>query len=370
MGLVIYLVVAAISIVLGMIMAAISFLPYVSYAFFNFVIVFTCSDYGYDIKRPFIVWAMTTAVMCLIHFIGDKFKRLKVSFALLSSVGCTFGVCMVLMLTPLVDDLYKAVGAYVLANICTVFFFIKRTDVTYDDTNNVFFRVVAYLIGITAFAEYGYILFLLWEYYGNPISIEQRNVLTIKAIIGGAIIGCIVIPIIDVIFTKISRKKIRKRQEAAQELKIVFDELGQKLQACIMIKTLTPMQMRILEQNLKEYEDLKQEIDFANAMASQAVLDKFNRVLTTTDDIMMRSLDERVEYEQKTEHEERTTGQQEIREALAVFLFDDISEVTLEKLKTQRNKLIKSFHPDGTNENEKYAQKINAAYELLKNMIR
>ena len=43
---------------------------------------------------------------------------------------------------------------------------------------------------------------------------------------------------------------------------------------------------------------------------------------------------------------------------------------TLDELKKQRNRLLKSFHPDeGSEETKKYAQKINSAYELLKGKI-
>ena len=47
-------------------------------------------------------------------------------------------------------------------------------------------------------------------------------------------------------------------------------------------------------------------------------------------------------------------------------MFDNIEEVTEEKLKQQRNSLIKAFHPDNKELNETYAQKINAAYEIIK----
>lgn len=370
MGFIIYLVILAISVVLGILMKTISFLPYISYGIFNFVMSIVLRDLGCEINKPFITWAIATAIMCLIHYFGDKYKRLKISFALLSSVGCACLVCIVLVLTPLKDDFIKSVGALVLSSICIIFFFVNRTDVEYDDTNSSFSRIVAILIGIVAFAEYGLVLYSLWESCSGPISVEQRNELTLKCVLGGAVIGCIVSPLLDMIFTKKSRKKIEKRQETANELQNVFDELGQKLKACVILKELTPMQIRILEQNLKEYEELKREINFANATASQAALDKFERVMLTTNDILLNSLDSQEEYEQKTEREEKYNGNQELREALAVFLFDDISEVTLDKLKSQRNKLIKSFHPDGTNEDEKYAQKINAAYELLKNLVK
>lgn len=58
-----------------------------------------------------------------------------------------------------------------------------------------------------------------------------------------------------------------------------------------------------------------------------------------------------------------------IQKALNLFMFDSIEEVTPESLKKQRNALIKAFHPDNDEENEAYSQKINAAYEILKDTI-
>lgn len=50
-------------------------------------------------------------------------------------------------------------------------------------------------------------------------------------------------------------------------------------------------------------------------------------------------------------------------------MFDSMSDVTEENLKKQRNALIKAFHPDNSEDNEIYSQKINAAYDLLKDLI-
>ena len=56
----------------------------------------------------------------------------------------------------------------------------------------------------------------------------------------------------------------------------------------------------------------------------------------------------------------------EVQKALALFMFDSLEDITAESLKKQRNRLIKSFHPDMGNEDDtKYAQKINEAYMLL-----
>lgn len=57
----------------------------------------------------------------------------------------------------------------------------------------------------------------------------------------------------------------------------------------------------------------------------------------------------------------------ELQQAMSLFMIDDLSAVTLADLKAQRNRLIKTFHPDATSDGDtKYAQKINQAYEVLK----
>ena len=60
----------------------------------------------------------------------------------------------------------------------------------------------------------------------------------------------------------------------------------------------------------------------------------------------------------------------ELQQAMALFMIDDLSAVTLSDVKAQRNRLIKSFHPDlNSSDDTGYAQKINLAYEVLKNYL-
>lgn len=75
----------------------------------------------------------------------------------------------------------------------------------------------------------------------------------------------------------------------------------------------------------------------------------------------------RASLEDEYDVAEETT---ELRQAMDMFLIDNLSELTLESLKAQRNRLIKIFHPDATSDSDtKYAQKINSAYEILKEYV-
>ncbi len=60
----------------------------------------------------------------------------------------------------------------------------------------------------------------------------------------------------------------------------------------------------------------------------------------------------------------------ELQQAMTLFMIDDLSIVTLEEIREQRNRLIKTFHPDTNSETDtQYAQKINASYKILKENI-
>lgn len=67
---------------------------------------------------------------------------------------------------------------------------------------------------------------------------------------------------------------------------------------------------------------------------------------------------------------QKTAPGPQLQQAMALFMIDDLDRVTPEELKRQRNRLIKTFHPDAASpETTKYAQRINAAYEILKQAI-
>lgn len=64
------------------------------------------------------------------------------------------------------------------------------------------------------------------------------------------------------------------------------------------------------------------------------------------------------------------TPNTELQQAMSLFMFDSLDDLTIEDLKLQRNRLMKVFHPDVANEGDThFAQKINKAYDVLKAYI-
>lgn len=75
--------------------------------------------------------------------------------------------------------------------------------------------------------------------------------------------------------------------------------------------------------------------------------------------------DYRKSAESQTNYRTSGTHSSDYYAALNLFMLDE--GYTMDELKKQRNRLLKSFHPDEeSEETKKYAQKINSAYEILK----
>ena len=70
---------------------------------------------------------------------------------------------------------------------------------------------------------------------------------------------------------------------------------------------------------------------------------------------------------EKTECSDYGTPANELQQAMALFMLDSLTGVTLDEIKSHRNRLIKAFHPDlSSAADTAYAQKINNAFEVLK----
>lgn len=86
-----------------------------------------------------------------------------------------------------------------------------------------------------------------------------------------------------------------------------------------------------------------------------------------------KATDEDEDYGQY--EEDRINSQNELtdlQKAMIAFMLDDLN-ITQDELKKKRNKLVKSFHPDGSSneeEDNKNTQKINYYYDILKKQLK
>ena len=104
------------------------------------------------------------------------------------------------------------------------------------------------------------------------------------------------------------------------------------------------------------------DIQYSNPVGMDEFLERFWRAR----DIAIDKEIERISSELESESADDVN----LQKALALFMFDSLEEVTLENLKSQRNKLIKVYHPDASSDNNTgYSQKINLAYETIYNHL-
>lgn len=67
-------------------------------------------------------------------------------------------------------------------------------------------------------------------------------------------------------------------------------------------------------------------------------------------------------------NDERERNDPAVMAAMSLFMIDSLENMSPELLRAQRNRLMKTFHPDSDGEDE-YAKKINEAYALLKQKL-
>lgn len=74
--------------------------------------------------------------------------------------------------------------------------------------------------------------------------------------------------------------------------------------------------------------------------------------------------------QQQSSYNQKTGGASlsEYEKAKAMFGLDS-DDYTLDQIKRIRNKLIKSFHPDESNDDDSYAKKVNSAFDILKKRL-
>lgn len=156
---------------------------------------------------------------------------------------------------------------------------------------------------------------------------------------------------------------------SAEEFKegVFNDKVTGKVLMSIRVSTPSFYYEKIVDQNAKS-KAKKEFFGTRVAYENPKGMDEFMLFFNTA-----KLADLEAEYDRLCDEEEELGYEYvslELQQAMSLFMIDELDKMTLSELKAQRNKLIKTFHPDKANEAEtKYAQKINAAYEILKSHV-
>ena len=59
-----------------------------------------------------------------------------------------------------------------------------------------------------------------------------------------------------------------------------------------------------------------------------------------------------------------------IRDAMALFMIGSLEDISKDAIRRQRNLLMKTFHPDGSGLDDRYAEAINNSYEILQKYVK
>ena len=113
----------------------------------------------------------------------------------------------------------------------------------------------------------------------------------------------------------------------------------------------------MLREQAKEKKRQKKEEAFQKGFEYQWNKSKDNSTYNKTDD-------NRDEKRRQQDNYKTDMKNDEFNNALALFMLSP--DYTLDEIKKQRKRLLKSFHPDeGDPESNQYAQRINCAYDIL-----
>lgn len=352
----------AVSVIGSLLLIYIRFLPYISYAIINLACIITIHEYVFEISHIFLVWMILTIISFIFHYFANKSSRLKLPLAIYLSSGIdVFPIIILCIKFPLQTNpiLYIAISLIIILSSTIIILLYSEPEYVYD------IRKVPLIMSYPIYSlAFGFKFFL----FGTIIdAIVKRGYDFFNFLLGaiGLIVGIIIGIIINNIYTNRSTIKIKEIEKQKSELKLTFRNIGIRLNECATIQNLSPVHASIIVKNFEIYEELKKEIDFDTGSVYAPVAEKLENLIDSTNQILNQYI-----YNKTTKKDEpgnRVNDQ--LRAALSLFMYESISEVTLESLKSRRNKLIKSFHPDNSNEDAIYTQKINAAYELIKKSI-
>lgn len=107
---------------------------------------------------------------------------------------------------------------------------------------------------------------------------------------------------------------------------------------------------RMIERTVNKYNE--------NVKRNNEIFENLNKEMERQQKIY-----EEMKRESERLEKEKSNSQSELEKAKTLFMVSD--GYSVEEIKKIRNRLIKSFHPDGNEFDDEYAKKINNAYDVL-----
>ena len=155
-------------------------------------------------------------------------------------------------------------------------------------------------------------------------------------------------------------RQLRNNRENIEKNEVAFNNLVDKI-----VESKEYINSDLMHKLTKVNERIKSITYYERALRITVELyyDNLMKIITLTENTL-EAASRRFENREWAGQNE-SIDMNEYERAKCLFMLDD--KYTLDELKTQRNRLLKAFHPDNTRDSsDKYIDKINRSYEILK----
>lgn len=269
-----------------------------------------------------------------------------------------------------------AVGFLACSGLCTVIHIDKLTDIVLKVYCIIAVADLAYNLVAGISREIALIRWQLassrkfskWidSLYDNT-SIEKFNIITVVKETNNYSIFTNALANIDVIAglnnrdtVSIWTRQLRNNRENIEKNEVAYNSLVDKI-----VESKEYINSDLMHKLTKVNERIKSITYYERALRITIELyyDNLMKIITLTENTLETASRRFGNREWAGQNE--SVDMDEYERAKCLFMLDD--KYTLDELKTQRNRLLKAFHPDNTHDNsDRYIDRINRSYEILK----
>lgn len=269
-----------------------------------------------------------------------------------------------------------AVGFLACNGLCTVIHIDKLTDIVLKVYCIIAVVDIAYNLVVGISRE---IALIRWQLAGSrkfskwinslyeDTSIEKFNIIKVVKETNSHSMFINALANIDVIAglnnrdtVSIWTRQLRNNRENIEKNEVAFNSLVDKI-----VESKEYINSDLMHKLTKVNERIKSITYYERALRITVELyyDNLMKIITLTENTLETASRRFGNREWAGQNE--SADMNEYERAKCLFMLDD--KYTLDELKTQRNRLLKAFHPDNTHDNsDRYIDKINRSYEILK----